>query len=86
MTLSDQTDAKIFLFLVRDTGATNDTRVKSWHNELTVRGRGESARKTCRYALQAIVYCADHAPSSLAWWRKIVDANDMQAVAEGAQP
>lgn len=42
--------------------------------------------RTCRGLLLAIVYCADHASSSLARWRKIVDANDMQAVAEGAQP
>jgi len=43
--------------------------------------------RTCRrLLLLAIVCCPDHATSRLARWRKIVDANDMQAVAEGAQP
>jgi hypothetical protein len=42
--------------------------------------------RRCRRLLLVVVYCADQALSSLAWWRKIVNANDMQAVAEGAQP
>jgi hypothetical protein len=53
--------------------------------ESGVQGCGKLPR-TSRRLLLVIVFCADQATNSLAWWRKIVNANDMQAVAEGAQP